>query len=414
MDDEKQEDTSGWLADTARWVFRPKRVLFEEAALDYELGRRLWDRFTGRAAGAPAAGVGGPVPPVEVRMIPSHNRVTGLPGGTPAQAYLEAKRTLVVGVRRGLSFASCRPSAHYQLPLVTSCPGLCEYCYLQTTLGRRPYVRVYVNLDEIFSRARELVEAAVSGGAGGAVGSGTGDGVGARAGGRGGPVSFEAAAVGDPVPVEPLTGALARAVEFFAGLENARFRFVTKFPSVEGLLGLDHRGHTRVRVTVNTERVIGAYDHGTPGLATRLDTLAHLARAGYPVGLMVAPVMPEGNWKTEYEDLFRRLAETLPAGPARGRPGADGGLDGADSATEEACPTIEVVTHRFTESARRVIRERHPGTTLPMGEEGRQHKLGQFGYFKYVYPPALRAEVEELFQRLAGRHLPGAVFDYTV
>jgi len=350
------------------WTFHPSRVLFEQASLDYPLGRRLWDRF----AGAVNRGV------AEVRIIPSHNRVTGLPGQEAGVAYLEAKRTLVVSVRRGLDFASCRPSADYQLPLVTSCPGLCEYCYLQTTLGRRPYVRVYVNVEDILNRVGEL----------------------ARAGGLSmadRPISFEGAAVGDPVPVEPLTGALAEAVRFFALQENARFRFVTKFPDVDGLLGLDHRGQTRARVTLNTERVIRDFDHGTPPLETRLDTLARLTATGYPTGVMIAPVFLEGDWRREYEAFFERLGRLF--GPVR--------------ATAPDL-TLEVVTHRFTATARRIILERYPESRLPMGEEGRVQKRGQFGYFKSVYPKAQLDEARVFFTGLAARYLPEAAFDYLV
>lgn len=346
----------------SRWTFRPRRVLFEPAALDYALGRRLWDHFRKTA-------------PPEVRLIPSHNRITGLPGSTPAEAYLEAKRTLVVGVRRGLDFAPCRPSADFQLPLVTSCPGLCEYCYLQTTLGNRPYVRVYVNLDEILGEAARRA--------------------GERGEDAGRPLHFEGAAVGDPVPVEPYTGALAEAVRVFAGLEGARFRFVTKFPDIDGLLELDHHGHTRVRVTVNTPRVIGEFDKATPGLDVRLDTLRRLARAGYPIGAMVAPVFLDPGWRDDYAALLDRLGAELPP----------------DVAPDL---TVEVVTHRFTSRARNVIRERHPATSLPLDDEGRTLKRGQFGYFKYDYPAAAMADTKEHLSQLVHRHLPQASLDYIV
>lgn len=375
----------------AAWLFHPRRVLFEEASRDYPLGRRLWERFAGLAG-------------VEVGLIPSHNRVTGLPGKTPAEAYREAKRTLVVGVRKGLQFAPCRPSADYQLPLVTSCPGRCEYCYLQTTLGRRPYVRVYVNVEEILAQAGRLVEERPPA---------TTD--------RNHLVSFEGAATGDPVPVEPLTGALAEAVGFFARQEKARFRFVTKFPNLESLLTLDHQGHTRARVTVNAERVIEEFDHGTPPLEVRLAALARLAQAGYPVGAMVAPVFLEGRWREDYEDLFERLARVL----SRTRPGLavpgsapDATADGQPPAPPAfSAPrdfTLEVVTHRFTATARRIILERFPESRLPLDEEGRRIRRGQFGYFKYVYPKERLHEAEAFFTGLTERYLPGAVFSYLV
>ncbi|HHY32061.1 MAG TPA: spore photoproduct lyase, partial [Firmicutes bacterium] len=65
---------------------------------------------------------------------------------TFAERFFLSKRTMVVLVWKRRDFQTCRPSAHYQLPLVSGCPGLCEYCYLNTNLGRTPYVKVYVNV----------------------------------------------------------------------------------------------------------------------------------------------------------------------------------------------------------------------------------------------------------------------------
>ena len=90
--------------------FEPKRVLFEEEALNYPLGRKLWEHFA--CAGS------------EIKMIASHNRVTGLPGKSPPEMFKEAKRTLVVGVHRSKEFASCRPSGYFQVVISTCCRGL--------------------------------------------------------------------------------------------------------------------------------------------------------------------------------------------------------------------------------------------------------------------------------------------------
>ena len=83
--------------------FIPARVFYEPSALDYPLGVSLVERF--RKMGIP------------VSTTASHNRVTGIPGKSSTEIYREAKRTLVIGVRRSQTFQSCKPSAHYQLPL---------------------------------------------------------------------------------------------------------------------------------------------------------------------------------------------------------------------------------------------------------------------------------------------------------
>ena len=213
--------------------FTPKRVFVEPDALNYPMGRRLYEYFQRIQ--------------IPVLQTSSHNRVTGIPGKTAAEGYREAKSTLVIGVRRSKDFETCRPSAHYQLPLATSCPGKCEYCYLATTLGKKPYVRIYVNVEEILKMARQYIEDR-----------------------RPEETVFEGSATSDPIPVEPYTNSLAAAVEFFAAQEFARFRFVTKFTDVESLLDIKHEGRTRFRFSINLQRIIGAYEHGTPDLAARL------------------------------------------------------------------------------------------------------------------------------------------------
>lgn len=97
-------------------------------------------------------------PGVEILSTTSHNRVMGIPGDTELQVYAHAKRTLVVGVRKTLTFDTSKPSVEYAIPISTGCFGHCHYCYLQTTMGTKPYVRIYVNLDEIANRARRYIE----------------------------------------------------------------------------------------------------------------------------------------------------------------------------------------------------------------------------------------------------------------
>jgi spore photoproduct lyase len=338
--------------------FVPARAFFEPAALDYPLGRQLYDRL--RAMGVP------------VELTGSHNCVTGLPGKTAGEAYREAKRTLVVGVRKSADFAPCKPSAHYQLPLATSCPGMCEYCYLATTLGKRPYLRVYVNVEEVLAKARSYIEARTP-----AV------------------TVFEGAATSDPLPTEYLTHLLHATIEFFGRQALGRFRFVTKHSDVEPLLDAAHNGHTRFRFSLNAPSVISRYEHRTPDLAERVAAAARVAAAGYPLGFIVAPIFAFPEWREEYGGLFRSLAEALPA-----------------SAGDDL--TFEFITHRFTKRAKANITAVFPQTALPLAEEGRTFKFGQFGYGKYLYDPEMRREMEAFVREQAAEYFPAAKVEYFV
>ena len=343
--------------------FIPTRVFYEPGALDYPLGKTLVERF--EKMGMP------------VVATPSHNRITGIPGDTTAAQYREAKRTLVIGVRRSKTFQSCKPSAHYQLPLVTSCPGMCEYCYLATTLGKKPYVRIYVNLEEILGIAANLIRERL-------------------------PeiTQFEGAATSDPVPVERYTGALKQTIEFFGRESNGRFRFVTKYTDVESLLNAKHEGHTRFRFSLNCTEVVKKYEHGTPPPEDRIIAAGKVLKAGYPLGFIIAPIFRFEGWQEDYRRLFERTAEEL--------------AKRAPSGWSSEQLTLEFISHRFTAKAKATILEVFPSSSLPMEEDERKFKYGQFGYGKYIYQPEEMKEMKEFFQEQAKGYFPLAQMEYFI
>ncbi|RYD05451.1 radical SAM protein [Desulforamulus aquiferis] len=339
-------------------MFKPKRVFIEQAALNYDLGRGLQDRF--RSEGIP------------VSVLGAHNRVTGIPGKTPQEAFLEAKRTLVIGVRKVKEFQTCKPSAHYQLPLVSSCPGKCEYCYLLTNLGKRPYVKVYVNIEEVLERAQGYINERLPQ-----------------------HTIFEGAATSDPIPVERYTGAIKKSIEFFGRQSHGRFRFVTKFTDVDSLLDTRHNGKTRFRFSLNSDYVIKAFEHGTPTMPERVAAAGRAGAAGFPLGFLIAPIFLYEGWQKGYGDLFEALNTTLPKESRKDL-------------------TFELITHRFTSRAKNNIREVFPNSQLDMREDTRQFKYGQFGYGKFVYPKERMGEVRDFMEGLLKQHFPQAKVEYLV
>mgnify|MGYP003303630304 CR=1 FL=1 len=82
---------------------------------------------------------------------------------------------------------------------------------------------------------------------------------------------FEGAATSDPIPLEPYTHSLKKAIEFFGKEEKGRFRFVTKFNDVDSLLDAKHNNHTEIRFSINTQRVIDSYEHHTASANKRIE-----------------------------------------------------------------------------------------------------------------------------------------------
>ncbi len=325
-------------------MFLPKRIIFEKAALNYELGKAIYQRF---------------LPNKEVEIIELHGNkiMENIPGDTPPKVYQEGKNTLVVGVKKGFHFQSCKPSAHYQLPLLSGCIGHCQYCYLNTNLGDKPYLRLNVNVEELLSQADQYTRERI-------------------------PeiTIFEGSATSDPVPAEPYSGLLKAAIEHFAKASNGRFRFVTKYTDIDTLLDIRHENHTEIRFTLNTDTVIRDYESRTPSLEKRLEASIRVLQAGYPMGYLIAPVFLYEDWQEDYRSLLLNLKNRLP--------------------NELKHPlTFEIISHRYTARAKKVITDIFPDNHLPMEEADRTYKHGQFGYGKYVYPKEQLADISLFFQR---------------
>ena len=95
----------------------------------------------------------------------TNNKIKGnIPGDNIMEYYKEGKNTLVVGVKKGYKFQSCKPSAHWQLPLLSGCVGNCQYCYLNTNLEDKPFIKINVNIDDYEKRTanrEKRIEASV-------------------------------------------------------------------------------------------------------------------------------------------------------------------------------------------------------------------------------------------------------------
>ena len=336
--------------------FMPELVYFEPAALDYAKGLRIhkW-----------AVSLGLPI-----RMTTSHNQIRDLPGDSDAEKYKIAKRTLVVGVRKTLKFDTSKPSAEYAIPIATGCMGHCHYCYLQTTLGSKPYIRVYVNTDDILAAASNYIAQHSPG-----------------------ITRFEAACTSDPVGLEHISGTLKEYIEFMGEQPLGRLRFVTKFHHVEPLLDAAHNGHTRFRFSVNADYVIRSFEPATSSFAERIEAAGKVARAGYPLGFIIAPIIWHDGWEEGYAELLDKLKRELPVEAERDL-------------------TFELIQHRFTKTAKSIIEQRYPKSRLEMDEAKRKYKWGRYGRGKYVYPDEQAEALREFITERIFETFPASTIEY--
>ena len=250
--------------------------------------------------------------------------------------------------------------------------GRCEYCYLNTQLGDKPFVRVFTNIDDILNKAKQYIDERLPS-----------------------ITIFEGAATSDPIPLEPYTNALKKTIEFMGKEEKGRFRFVTKYNDVDTLLDAKHNNHTEIRFSINTPKVIDTYEHYTASSDARIEAAVKVANAGYQIGFIIAPVFLYDNWQDEYKALIESIRNKLPSGFNN--------------------PIIfEVISHRYTTKAKNRILEIFPETTLPMNDEDRKFKYGQFGYGKYIYSKEQLSEMKDFFTSHIKEVFPNSIIKYII
>ncbi|WZL72365.1 spore photoproduct lyase [Clostridiaceae bacterium 35-E11] len=288
---------------------------------------------------------------------------------SPLENYAKAKKTIYITVNGQKKLRPCSPSADYQFNLSSSCPGHCEYCYLQTTQGEKPFMKVFVNIEDILNVIQEHIDKNLPN-----------------------ITTFESGSITDPVALEHLTGNLKTCIEFFGKSANGRLRVITKYDNVDSFLDIAHNKHTKFRFSINTKYVINNFEHSTAGFKERIEAARKIAKAGYPIGFIIAPIMIYDHWKSEYEELLDVLKSQL--------------KDDSESIT------FELIQHRFTATAKELILTRFPKTKLDMNEEKRRLKWGPYGKFKYVYPKEKSSEIKDYITKLIHDNFKNATIEY--
>ena len=280
------------------------------------------------------------------------DRITGLRGKTERETYRLAKQTLAVvnAPPSMMKLQPIPPSADWQFHLAKGCPAHCQYCYLAGSLSGPPVTRVYANLPEILSHLARYEDGATS---------------------------YEVSCYTDPLGLEHLTGSLSECIKYFGTRKKGFLRFVSKFDEVDSLLDLPHNGQTRARASINADPISTKLEGGTAAVPARLNALGKLAKAGYPIGLVIAPIMPIENWREHYSALLNEVEQIV-------------------NTTDDV--TFELISHRFTPGSKQVLNGWYPNSQLEMSEETRTQKRNKFGGTKFVYTKDTMKTLRDFFE----------------
>lgn len=318
-------------------------VYYEPAALEYPLGQMLSQRYS------------------DLPWIPvqSHNRIPEL-SASENRAFPLLKRHLVIGVRKTHTYTENHKVSDFLVPYTSSgCRAMCLYCYLVCNYNKCSYLRLFVNREQMMERLLKKDAATVEAS------------------------TFEIGSNSDLVLENVVTNNLPWTIETFGREGRGHITFPTKFDMVEPLLALDHRGKTIFRMSVNPEEIIRTVELGTSPLPTRIQALNNMAEAGYPVGLLIAPVILLPNWKELYSQLIERLCVEL-----------------SEQVKKHGFLEIILMTYSFVQNA--INSDAFPGLVPLLDRE----KMTGRGRGKYCYRAEYRDEAEIFLRKLLAEKLP--------
>lgn len=319
-------------------------VYYEPASLNYELGQMLKSKFSH-------------LPWIEIE---NHNLIPEL-AASENSAFARLKNHLIVGVRKTHNYVPNHKVSDWLVPYTSSgCRAMCLYCYLVCNYNKCSYLRLFVNREQMLSKLIKKAAQADS------------------------PQTFEIGSNSDLVLENAITGNLLYTIERFSKEGRGHLTFPTKFDMVHPLLSLDHREKVIFRMSVNPQDIIRRVELGTSPLKDRIRALNDMAEAGYPVGMLIAPVILLPDWKRLYSGLIQQLSDEL--SPKVKRTGF-----------------IEIILMTYSYVHKAINQEAFPKSQNLYDPE---RMIGR-GRGRYRYRDDVRAEVEAFLREELEKKLPG-------
>lgn len=246
-------------------------VYYEPDSLSYPLGKKLKKEY-------------GQLPWISIE---NHNSIKEMQE-KPNAEFGSMKRNLIIGIRKTHKYVENHKVSDYLVPYTSSgCTAMCLYCYLVCNYNKCAYLRLFMNrekmLEKIIKKGKESDR----------------------------PLTFEIGSNSDLVLENTITENLLYTIPEFAEKGIGRLTFPTKFHMVEPLLPIEHKGKIIFRMSVNPQSVINRIELGTSSLEKRISAVNKMCEAGYPCGLLIAPVILTDNWKEMYTGLLEELEAGL-------------------------------------------------------------------------------------------------------
>ena len=254
-------------------MFLPKAVYYEPESENYILGKELLERYRNMQ-----------IPCIEIE---NHNNIEEMRKKQNSE-FASMKQNLIIGIRKTHRFVPNHKTSDFLVPYTSSgCTAMCLYCYLVCNYNKCSYLRLFVNREQMLDKIKKVaIESPKN-------------------------LTFEIGSNSDLILENTITGNLNWTIENFKDHPKGLLTFPTKFHMVDSILPLQHNGKVVVRMSVNPKEIIRTIEIGTSSLEKRVQAINQLKEAGYPLGILIAPVILVENWREQYTGLVQYLSENL-------------------------------------------------------------------------------------------------------
>lgn len=254
-------------------MFVPQKIYYEPNVTNYELGKRLIEKYSSMN--------------IPMQQIENHNNILELRQKQNSE-FSKLKQLLILGVRKTHKYVPNHKVSNYLVPYTSSgCSAMCLYCYLVCHYNKCAYLRLFVNREQMLKKIIDTVNKSNE------------------------ELVFEIGSNSDLVLENTITGNLEWTIEEFGKNNKGYITLPTKFDMIDNLLNLKHNGRTIIRMSVNPQYIISKVELGTSSLLNRIEAVNKLYKAGYRIGILIAPVIMVDNWKQLYLELIETLYNNL-------------------------------------------------------------------------------------------------------
>lgn len=303
--------------------FVPQKILVEQAVADLPLSREIIQKF----------------PQAKVETVEDARAWKKPCDITPAKKILGLAEQRGAALKPFPKIPDAINLGDYVFNPVSNCHLECTYCILQSYLKNNPVLTVFTNVEYFLRAIDELAQRNPRS----CLRLGTGE-------------------LSDSLALDDITGFSKQWVPFVARYEQIYFELKTKSDRIENLLSLESKGHTVVSWSLSPPEIIAREELKCAPLAARLAGARRLARAGYPIGLHLDPLIYFEGWERAYLRLIDEVAQTL---------------------APEQIAWVSLGSLRFDRELKTIAETRFPHTTL-FTEDFVVSPAGKLRYFRTI------------------------------